>query len=191
MKNSLERRILIFSLLALTLTLAVNTWFNVDSFRRRYRDGILQRAQTFATALKSQVEAVVNLGLPLDEIDGISVRCQAIVSNDPEIAYCLIEDASGNVLYHSDTDFPVTARVNYIGNLSPDISILESKLMGKVYDYAAPIYNYDDRVAGRVRIGFKNEVLDQLVMDHLASTALVLAAAFVVAFGIDRHLFSL
>ena len=79
MKNSLERRILIFSLLALTLTIAVNTGFNVESFRRTYRDGILQRAQTFSTALKSQLEAVVNLGLPLEEIDGITERCQDIV----------------------------------------------------------------------------------------------------------------
>ncbi len=84
MKNSLERRILIFSLLALTLTIAVNTGFNVESFRRSYRDGILQRAQTFTAALKSQVEAVVNLGLPLDEIDGISERCQELPVLGPQ-----------------------------------------------------------------------------------------------------------
>ena len=53
MKNSLERRILTFSLLALILTVAINTLFNVYSFRRSYRDGILQRAQTFAEALKA------------------------------------------------------------------------------------------------------------------------------------------
>ncbi|MCK4509115.1 MAG: PAS domain S-box protein [Desulfuromonadales bacterium] len=182
MKNSLERRILIFSLLALTLTIAVNTWFNVDSFRRSYRDGILQRTQTFTNALKTQVEAVVNLGLPLDEIDGISERCQEIVANDPEISYCLIEDSSGTVLYYSDTQYPVIANSDYVGNLSPDVSILDSQLMGKVYDYAAPVYDYDDKVAGRVRIGFQDAVLDALVMDHLGSTAQVLVAAFIVVF---------
>jgi PAS domain S-box-containing protein len=184
MKNSLERRILIFSLLALTLTIAVNTGFNVESFRRTYRDGILQRAQTFSAALKIQVEAVVNLGLSLDEIDGISERCQEIVVNDPEIAYCLIENSAGTILYHNDTNFPVTATVEYVGNLSSDVSILESKVMGKVYDYATPVYDYDDKVVGRVRIGFQDEVLDQLVMDHLGSTVMVLAAAFVATFAL-------
>ncbi len=182
MKSSLERRILIFSLLALTLTIAVNTGFNVESFRRTYRDSILQRAQTFTAALKTQIEAVVNLGLPLDEIDGISERCQEIVLNDPEIAYCLIEDSSGNVLYHSDTNYPEIATVGYLGNLSSNVSILHSKVMGKVYDNTAPLYNYDDKVAGRVRIGFQDEVLNQLVMDHLGSTIMVLVAAFIVAF---------
>lgn len=184
MKNSLERRILIFSLLALTLTIAVNTGFNVESFRRSYRDGILQRAQTFATALKTQLEAVVNLGLPLKEIDGISERCQEIVQNDPEIAYCLIENSSGTVLYHSNTEYPDIAAVVYAGNLSPDISILKSVDMGKVYDYAVPIYDYEDKVAGRVRIGFQDEVLDKLVINHLGSTIMVLAAAFVLTFAL-------
>ncbi len=183
MKNSLERRILIFSLLALTLTIAANTGFNVESFRRSYRDGILQRAQTFSTALKAQIEAVINLGLPLEEIEGISERCQEIVRNDPEISYCLIENSSGAVLYHSDTNYPVTASVKYSGTLSPDVSILESTDMGKVYDYAAPIYDFDDKVAGRVRIGFQDAVLHKLIMDHLGSTILVLSAAFVVVFA--------
>ena len=184
MKNSLERRILIFSLLTLTLTIAVNTGFNVESFRRTYRDSILQRAQTFSHALKTQLEAVVNIGLPLEEIDGIAERCQDIVSNDPEIGYCLIENASGIVLYHSDTEYPEMASASYLGNLSPDVSILESRLLGKVYDYASPINSYDEKVVGRVRIGFQDKVLNQLVMDHLGSTVLVLLGALVVTFAV-------
>jgi PAS domain S-box-containing protein len=182
MKNSLERRILIFSLLALTLTIAVNTGFNVESFRRSYRDGILQRAQTFSTALKSQIEAVVLLGLPLGEIDGISERCQDIVNNDHEISYCLIEDSSGVILYYSQ-EYPQTAEVEYVGNLSPDVSILESKTMGKIYDHASLLYDYDDKVVGRARIGFQDQILNQLVVDHLVSTVFVLIAAFVAAFA--------
>ena len=182
MKNSLERRILIFSLLALTLTIAVNTGFNVESFRRSYRDGILHRAHTFATALKSQVEAVILLGLPLDEIDGISERCQEIVNNDHQISYCLVEDSSGIILYHNH-EHPQTTEVTYVGNLSPEVSILESKTMGKIYDHASLLYDYDDKVVGRVRIGFQDKILNQLVLDHLGSTVLVLLAAFVAAFA--------
>src|SRR6056300_176663 len=172
MKNSLERRILIFSLLALTLTIAVNTGFNVESFRRSYRDGILHRAHTFATALKSQVEAVILLGLPLQEI----------VNNDHQISYCLVEDSSGIILYHNH-EHPQTTEVTYVGNLSPEVSILESKTMGKIYDHASLLYDYNDKVVGRVRIGFQDQILNQLVLDHLGSTVLVLIAAFVAAFA--------
>jgi PAS domain S-box-containing protein len=184
MKNSLERRILIFSLLALTLTIVVNTAFHVASFRSSYRDSILQRAQTFAMGMKAQVEAVVNLGLSLDEMTGVSERCQEIVDNDPELSYCLVEDSTGQVLFYSSTEYPVTANADYVGTLSSDVSVLEDEVLGKVYDYAAPVYDFDDQVAGRVRMGFRDEVLGQMVMDHFGSTILVLAAAFIVTFGV-------
>ena len=164
MKNSLERRILTFSLLALIFTVAINTGFNVDTFRRSYRDGILQRAQTFAEALKGQIEAVINLGLPIDEINGISEICQETVAKDPEISYCLVETSSGVPLYYSDAGYPDILSIKYIDNLSPEIAVLESPDQGKLYDYAAPILDYDDNVVGRVRIGFQNAVLTKLVV---------------------------
>jgi PAS domain S-box-containing protein len=66
--------------------------------------------------------------------------------------------------------------------MSDEIAILQSPAHGKLYDYALPILDYDDKVVGRVRIGFENAVLQQLVMDHLASTGLLLAAASLVVF---------
>jgi len=184
MKKTLERRILIFSLLVLTLTIVVNTAFNVAGFRSTYRNSILQRAETFATAMKAQVEAVVNLGLSLEEMTGISERCREIVSNDPELSYCLVEDSAGSVLFHNSNEYPETSRVEYLGNLSPDVSILKDDTLGKVYDLAIPVYDFDDKIVGRVRMGFRDEVLGQLVMDHFGSTILILAAAFVVSFAV-------
>jgi PAS domain S-box-containing protein len=181
MNKSLERRILIFSLLMLTLTIAINTGLNVQRFRTTYRDSILQRAHTFAVSVVSQLEAVVNLGLPLDDIDGINERCEEIVANDPELGYCIVEAASGEVLYHSFGVYPQTARATFQGSLSDEVSILDTTNLGRVYDLAAPVYDYEDKLIGRVRLGFRDTVLQKLVMDHLTSTALVLAAAFVIA----------
>lgn len=184
MRSSLERRILIFSFLALTLTLAVNTGFNVESFRRSYRDGILQRAQTLATGLKTQTEAVLRLGLPLEEISGLAERCQDIVSQDPQIAYCIIENKSGAALYHSSDSYPNTANLTFAGTLSADVSILDSTEMGRLYDYAAPLYDFDDRIVGRVRIGMQDKVLSELVLGHLKSSALILIIAFAIVFSL-------
>jgi len=151
--------------------------------RGGYRAGLCARSPPFTPAVKGQVEALVLLGLPLNGIDGISERCQDIVKNDHEISYCLIEDSSGNILYHSQ-EYPNTAEVEYVGNLSSEVSILESKTMGKIYDHASLLYDYDDKVVGRARIGFQDQILSQLVMDHLGSTILVLIAAFVAAFAV-------
>ncbi|MBW2477162.1 MAG: PAS domain S-box protein [Deltaproteobacteria bacterium] len=184
MKSTLERRILIFSFLALSLTIAVNTGFNVDSFHRSYRDGILRRCETLASGLKQQIEAVINLGIPLSEIAGLSERSQNLVQNDPEISYCIIEDAQGNPIFHSKPPIPENKSVVFKGLLTPDISILESHVLGKIYDVAIPLYDFNDDIIGRVRIGFQQTVLEKLTADHFMRSLLILGGAFLVVLAL-------
>ena len=68
MKGTLERRLLVLCFLALLVSVAVNTGFSVESFRQQYRDGVLRRCQTVASGLKTQIEKVLALGVPL--VDG-------------------------------------------------------------------------------------------------------------------------
>ena len=62
MKNTLEKRILIFAFLVLTVTITVNTGFNIESFRRSYRDGILLRIDSLASGVRSSVEPALRGG---------------------------------------------------------------------------------------------------------------------------------
>ncbi len=184
MKLSLQKRILIFSLVVLTLTIAGNTWFSVDSFRRSYRDGVLRRCETLAGGLSRQVKVVLDLGLSLKEINGLSEKCQAVVENDPEIAYCLIEDDSGSLLYHSNPPYPRMLHAEFVENFSDQVNLIDTGSLGPVYDLAVPLYDFDDDLAGRVRIGFRNAVLDQLALEHLYQALVVLGGAFAAMFAL-------
>jgi len=183
MYKSLEKRIMIFSFLVLTLTIAVNTGFSVESYRRSYRDGILRRCATLTTSFKRQVESVLNLGLPLKDIDGLSQRCREIVENDPEIAYCVIEDNKGVFLFHSPLPLPEASQATFTARLSPDVAILETEHLGKIYDYSQPLYDFNDTLAGRLRIGFQEAILVRLTQEHLAWALLILGGAFVAVFS--------
>jgi len=182
MKGTLERRLLLLCFLALVVTVAINTGFSVESFRQQYREGVLRRSQALATGLKSQVEKVLGLGLPLKEISGLSERCQAIFNNDPEIAYCLIESADGVVLFPSENlPFnPATSKLT--GQFAKDVSILNSPEMGRVYDLTLPLYDFNDKLAGRIRIGFQENVLHGLTSRHLLWSLLVLGGVSTVVF---------
>ncbi|PLX74295.1 MAG: PAS domain-containing sensor histidine kinase [Desulfuromonas sp.] len=184
MKTSLERRILIFSLLALALTIMVNTGFNVASFHNSYRDGILRRCDTLANGFRRQIENVLSLGLPLSGIEGLSERCQELAANDPEISYCLVETGQGQILYHSAPPYPENTSVSYIGRLSDNTIILSDPLLGKLYDYSTPLYDYNDQVVGRVRIGFQKSILEDLTVDHFFSSLAILGAAFILVFSL-------
>jgi PAS domain S-box-containing protein len=182
MKLSLQKRILLFSLLVLTLTIAGNTWFSVDSFRRNYRDGILRRCETLAGGLARQIKVVLDLGLSLGEINGLSERCQTVVDNDPEIAYCLIEDDAGKLLFHNEGLFPEISQVKFLSNFSGQINLLDTRKLGKVYDLTVPLHDFDDDLVGRVRVGFRVAVLDHLALNHLYQALVVLGGAFIVMF---------
>jgi hypothetical protein len=182
MKGTLERRLLLLCFLALVVTIAINTGFSVESFRQQYREGVLRRCQTLAVGLKSQVEKILGLGLPLGEIDGLSERCLAISGNDPEIAYCLIESPDGLILFPRENNRFNPSSAKLSGKLSKDVSVLNSLEMGRVYDLSLPLYDYNDKLAGRVRIGFQESVLKGLTTRHLLWSLLALGGVSTAVF---------
>lgn len=184
MKGTLEKRLLLLCFFALATTIAINTGFSVESFRRQYREGILRRCNTLALSLKSQIERVLALGIPLEQIEGLSERCQNVTANDPEISYCLIEDARGVILYRSNALQFEPAKSKFSGHLSETVSIVDTQQFGRLYDLSLPLYNFEDKLAGRIRIGFQEKVLKVLTGEHLLWSLLVLGGASAAVFAL-------
>ena len=183
MKNTLEKRILIFAFLLLTLTISFNTGLSIEGFRRDYRDGILLRCRTLATSLKSSVEKVLGLGISINELEGINARCQEIVASDPEIFYCLIEDKFGAPLYSSDPSLRLSAIGEFVSALNDHTSRVLIPGLGEFYDVTLPVRGPDGTLVGRIRIGFPNSVLSEHTTKVFQRSVLVLAVAFLVVFA--------
>lgn len=184
MKSALEKRILIFALVVLTVTIAVNTGFNIESYRRDYRDGIILRCQSLGQGLDRSIEKVLALGLPLRGMEGINARCQEIVRSDPEITYCLVEDAKGALLYSNDPSLQIGAGAEFIGSEKGAAVLMNFPTLGQVYDVTEHVYGPDGQLAGRIRLGFPLEALDARVANMFRRSLLVLGAALLVVFGV-------
>jgi len=184
MKSTLEKRILIFAFLVLTLTIAVNTGVNIEGFRRDYRDGIILRCQNLATGLKSTIEKVLSLGIPLEEMEGISARCQEIVGTDPEIAYALIENSSGTPLYSSDPSFSFPYGATYSSTISQTTTLLTSPTVGDIFDVSFPLYAPKGELAGRIHIGFLETVLKDRIASAFRRALIILGVAFIAVFAV-------
>ncbi|MBE0597243.1 MAG: PAS domain S-box protein [Desulfuromonadales bacterium] len=193
MKNTLEKRILIFAFLALTVTIAVNTAFNIENFRRNYRDGILLRSDSLAAGVKSSVEKSLQQGGELVGLVDLAGHCQQIVSHDPELAYCLIEDGMGRGLFANDLPVAVADGLEFVTALSDSTSLLTHPTWGRVYDVSLPLLGRQGGVAGRVRIGFSEAVLTERTQRMLHHSLMVLGLAFLVVLTLvivftKRHL---
>lgn len=184
MKISLEKRVLLFAFLTLTLTIVLNTGFELETFRRNYRDSILLRSQNLAGGLKGSIEKVLALGLPLEDLEGVNARCQEIVATDPDLVYCLVEDAAGDPLYGSDPSFAFLAQARLLSVLSKTTVVLEMPRWGKVYDVSFPLLRPGGEPAGRVRMGFPTLVLKDLTRTIFLRTSVLLGSAFLLVFGV-------
>jgi len=184
MKSTLEKRILIFAFLTITLTISVNTFLNIESFRRDYRDGILLRSQSLAEGLKLSMEDVLSLGLDLEDVSGITQRCEAIVDTDPELAYCLVEDTVGQPLYASDFSFRLSPGVKLVRTLNKNTALLEFPSKKSYYDVSVSVYGSAGNLAGRIRIGFPEAVLTERVRNILERSLVVLGGALLVVFTV-------
>jgi len=184
MNSTLEKRILIFAFLTITLTIATNTFLNIESFRRDYRDGILLRSQSLAEGLKLSMEDVLALGLDLREISGISSRCETIVATDPEISYCLVEDTVGQPLFASDFSYRFSPDVELVKALNKNAAILEFPTKQRYYDVSVSVYDAGGELTGRIRIGFSQAVLTERIKSILERSLVVLIGAFLVVFTV-------
>ncbi len=193
MDSTLEKRILIFVFLILTVTITANTAFNIESFRRSYRDGIVLRCQNLIAELKSSIEGSLAQGQSLPELQDLNARCQKIVGGDPEIAYCLVEDSRGTPLFSSDPSLKTAVGGELVSSLSKTTTQLNLPTLGRVFDVSQPVYAAGDRLAGRVRVGFPVSVLKDRAMRMLNQSLVVLGAAFLTVFTLvflftRRHL---
>ncbi len=181
MFRTLEKRIVLFAFLSLTVAIVVNTAFNIENYRRDYRDSLLLRTHSQAEGLARSIEKVLDFGLSLDELSGIDERCSDLVASDPEIVYCVVEDESGQPIFGSDgyARFDSTLAFLVVGD--DQNIILRFPSTGDFYDIQHPLATHDDEVAGRVRIGFPTQILHDKSSEMIRRSIVVLIGAIALA----------
>ncbi len=194
MMTSLKKRILYFYFFALLIPLALSAYFDVQAIFDSYRDSLVLRLQIHAESLRFAIEKVHNLGIPIEEMEGLNARCQEIVNSDPDVAYCLVEDVNGQVLFAHDPSLPNA--VNFPPRGSERVILLEGlRNWGEVYDVSVPIQNAQRDVTGWIRIGFSRGVLLSLAQDTIIRNLLILIGVFCAIYALvvaylQRHLLS-
>lgn len=183
MKQSLEKRIILFSFVILSMTTLANTGMDIAVFRRDYIQEMELRSQGLAAAFKANIEKVLALGINIRDVAGLADKCREIVQSDPEMAYCVIKGKDGSVLFVSDSAF---AGLNFsqAGTGGADKGIRNSKTIGGYYDTLTPIKAFDGETTAFIHIGFPHSVIDQKVYAIVARSIIVFSAFFIASFAL-------
>lgn len=185
MVRTLGKRILFFVFSVLLITLAVDNILTIRQMRNDYRDSLVVRSRYLGNDLASGIEKILALGIHINEIDGMDIRCRQVVASDPEIIYCVVLSAKGTRLYSNDPQARLPEGVHGTSDSTKvSTTLLIDPRYGSVYDISTPIFAPNGTVVGRVSVGFPESVLTAMTTRMLRYTALVFILASLAVFGV-------
>jgi len=189
MKQSLEKRIILFSFVILSLTILANTGMDIAVFRKEYIKEMLLRSQSLGTALKGNIEKVLALGIEIKDVNGLADKCREVVQSDPEIAYCVITGGDGKPLFASEGGF---ATLDFSQKVPP-ISDTGTKQIksttistsrGIYYNTISSVRSFDGKTVAYVNIGFPQITIDQKVHAIILRSIVVFLVFFLISFAL-------
>lgn len=189
MKQSLEKRIILFSFIILSLTILANTAMEIVVFRKEYVQEILLRSQSLGTSFKDTIEKVLALGIDIRDVNGLSSKCREIIQFDPEMAYCVIIDNDGKNLFASEPEFSsldlsqARKPIGLEGSHQRNVTVLHT-LKGSYFDISVPINTFDSRLVASVHIGFPQNAIDQKVHAIILRSIMVFLIFFIISFAL-------
>ena len=190
MKQSLEKRIILFSLVILSLTILSNTGMDIVVFRKNFVQDMLLRSLSLGTALKGNIEKVLALGLDISDISGLAEKSQEVVQSDPEVEYCIITSADGKNLFASDPFF-TNINFSHATPISSSKTIDKEKLSTKIrttkgiyYDTSIPVRSFDTKTVAYIHIGFPQSAINKKVNAIIMRSFIVLCISFMASFAL-------
>lgn len=114
-----------------------------------------------AWQLRQQLDQLLDLGIPMDQILGFEEQCRALLERNSDLAYAYVTDRDGRILFHNDSSqagsFPnpdaVTAATTANGATTARVSHADNDYIESVL----PVKHGQNRVGSiHVGIGFDN-----------------------------------
>ncbi|MBL0225598.1 MAG: PAS domain S-box protein [Geobacteraceae bacterium] len=189
MKQSLEKRIILFSFIILSMTILANTAMEIAMFRREYVQEIILRSQSLGISLKSSMEKVLSLGIDIRDINGLAEKCREVIQTDPEMSYCVISDNNGKTLFASEPEFATydfsKARTpsSYGDSRQRDVGVIKTPT-GRYFDIRVPVHSFDSGTLASIHIGFPLNSVDQKVNTIILRSLIVFLIFFSISFAL-------
>ncbi len=192
MKMTLEKRILLFSFLILFLTIFISSGMDIMALRKDQVSALNLRSKGLAVALKSNIEKVLNLGLELKDMTGVSEKCREIIEGNPDIAYCVVTDLGGRVLFASDPRFiamPLQPQSQKEESRPGDepvykrrVSMVLDGAQNSYYDNAVMVMSPYGKPIAQAHVGFSEQVVFDKMRGMVLKTLLLLAFSLITSF---------
>lgn len=182
---SLKTRALGATALVLLCVLGLNTAANIYAARGKYLEALMNMVSAEAEMVLKDINKAVGFGVSLDSVAGLGDRLRALAERSDDIAYIMVMDADGKVLYASDPAVENTQPKGpgALKALSAEAPLVfEHKSSGSgYYEKAIPILSLENKKIGVLRIALSASAVNRQTRSLLFVTSAFGTAAFVIA----------
>ncbi|MBI4689769.1 MAG: HAMP domain-containing protein [Nitrospirae bacterium] len=183
-KLNLQIRSILMIALVLLFALGLNTAVLTFVASGKFKNALHLKTTAIAEGMQREFGKALNLGIPVESIDGANEKLQELVTRDKDIAYSMVIDTRGKVLFHNDAAIAgkeLTDKVTLNAASSNKILIQHYDTF---YDLSLPLNSAEGKQVAALRIGVKagsvNDPIYKLIFWALGASAL----SFLLALGL-------
>ena len=162
---SLRFKIIFMTVAILVFAIGATTLASGYVFSQEYSNALQSRALIIGQGIRSQLNRLLELGIPLEDLVGFEKQMQDTLDTYEDISYAMIVDLDGKILFHNDPSqhnkiLTDPATLTAIKS-SKDVIQIYSDQAGHFYDVFIPILDRGGAHVGAVRLGFPVELVTQ------------------------------
>ncbi|MBN1866717.1 HAMP domain-containing protein, partial [Candidatus Sumerlaeota bacterium] len=191
----LRTKILLISIATLLLAVGATAFTSGTMFKKRYREALETNALAIGQHLASQLEKILKLRIPLEDLIGFEEQCRDIVTKYPRTEYAAVVRLDGKMLFHSDPahqGLTVSAPDVLRAIESPGESVFATTVGGDL-DYVAtiPVLDSQRKHVASVMVAFSAHIISRETSKILAYSILAAGISALLALALTVFALSL
>jgi PAS domain S-box-containing protein len=174
---SIRSKIVLITVAILFVAIGANTLTSSYVFAREYSQALESRASIIGQGLKLELDRLLSFGIPLNNLTGFEKQCQAVVNQYNDIAYAMVVNLDGQILFHNDPaeqgqTIEDAAILEAIKSSQSSIQIYTTQAQ-EYYDTIIPIFTGQGEHVGAVRVGYPTRLVTQKITSLYIYSAVV------------------
>lgn len=172
------------------LSTGANGVLNSLMFVKAYTTSLEEQSIAIGQSLKQQLDRLLNLDIPLRNLEGFDKQCKELVLKYNDIEYSMVVDSKGKILFHSDAG--QHGRHMDIAASPPrstsEISTIRSKKSGAdtIIETHIPVIDRHQEFLGYIIVGLPESIIirerNQLLCSSFFTAAFFIMAAALILF---------
>jgi len=170
--------------LVLFFALGINTAVLTFVASDKFKTAIYSKTTAIAEGMQREFGKALNLGIPVEYIEGANEKLQELVSRDKDIAYSMVIDTKGKVLFHSDTALAGKELNDKVTLRAASSNKLMIQQYDSFYDLSLPLASAEGKQVAALRVGIKASSVNAQIYKLIFWALGVSALSFLLALGL-------